>query len=243
MAVQELGSTEKPVREHAHIFLQPVAGASILGLLAFAAASFVFGAQYAGWKGFADNAFLGPILVVFFGLAQFAAAMWAYRAREGLSTAFHGMWGAYWVALGAVSFVYAARWLTAPAAGLGGPVGYGFLALAFVSGACAAAALATNFTLFCAKLAITGGSIAFAVGMLTGSAVAFTTGGYLFIVSAALAWYTSTAMMFEDAFGRVILPLGEFRAREAEAYATALGEPGVWHGEWHAHKPKHAARV
>jgi hypothetical protein len=243
MAVQGLETTERSAREHAHIFLQPVAGASILGLLAFAAASFMVGAQYAGWRGFADNAFLGPILVVFFGLAQFAAAMWAYRAREGLSTAFHGMWGAFWVAFGVVNFAYAVRWLAAPAVGLGGPVGYGFLALAFVSGACAAAALAANFTLFCAKLAITGGSIALAAGMLTGSAAALTTGGYLFVVSAALAWYTSTAMMFEDAFGRIILPLGEFRTRDAEAYTTAAGEPGVWHGEWHAHKGKHAASV
>lgn len=241
METHDVEMTGKRVREHAHIFLQPVAGASMLGLFAFSTAAFVVGAQYAGWKGFGDQVFLGPILTMFFGLAQFAAAMWAYRAREGLSTAFHGMWGAFWVAFGAVNLAYAARLLPATAAGLGGPLGYWFIALAFVSGACAAAALATNFALFCAKLAVTGGSIAMAVGMLTGGATALMTGGYLFLVSAALAWYTGSALMFEDAFGRVILPVGEFRARELEA--TALGEPGVAHGEWHAHKAKHAAHA
>jgi succinate-acetate transporter protein len=235
-------TTGKSVRGHAHIFLQPVAGASMLGLYAFAAAAFVVGAQYAGWKGFGDYVYLGPILAMFFGLAQFAAAMWAYRAREGLSTAFHGMWGAFWVAFGAVNLAYATRLLPTTTAGLGGPVGYWFIALAFVSGACAAAALATNFALFCAKLAITGGSIAMAAGMLTGGVTALATGGYLFLVSAALAWYTGTAMMLEDAFGRAILPVGEFRAWEAEP-TTALDEPGVAHGEWHTHKAKHAARA
>ena len=32
--------------------------------------------------------------------------------------------------------------------------------------------------------------------------------GWLFVISAILAWYTATAMMLEGAFQRVVLPLG-----------------------------------
>lgn len=238
--VEHVGTTQD---EHAQIFLQPIAGASILGLAAFAAASFVIGAQFAGWRGFGTNVYTGPFLAAFFGFAEFAAAMWAYRAREGVSTAFHGMWGMFWVAFGVLNLSYAAGWIAPPLAGLGGPIGYWFIALALVSASCAAAALSTNFALFAAKLVISAGAIALAVGMLGGSAIALATGGYLFMISALLAWYTSSAMMLEDTFGRVILPLGEFRSREAEMVSTGAGEPGVLHGEWHAHKPRHASHA
>ena len=72
------------------VFLQPIAAPSILGLFGFAGATFIVGARLAGWYGTpASGEFLFPFAITFGGIAQFAAAMWAYRARDGLATAMH----------------------------------------------------------------------------------------------------------------------------------------------------------
>src|SRR5690349_4356365 len=87
--------------ERTRVFLQPVAAPSILGLFGFAGATFMVAAYLAGWYGGATtNEYLFPFAAMFGGVAQFTAAMWSYRARDGLATAMHGMWGAFWMAYG-----------------------------------------------------------------------------------------------------------------------------------------------
>jgi hypothetical protein len=78
--------------DHARVFLQPIAAPLILGLSGFAGATFIVAAHMAGWYGDASSAlYLFPFAGAFGGIAQFAAGMWAYRARDGLATAMHGM--------------------------------------------------------------------------------------------------------------------------------------------------------
>jgi succinate-acetate transporter protein len=80
--------------DHTRVFLQPIAAPSILGLSGFAGATFMVAAHMAGWYGGATtNQYLFPFAATFGGLAQFAAGMWAFRARDGIATAMHGMWG------------------------------------------------------------------------------------------------------------------------------------------------------
>jgi succinate-acetate transporter protein len=67
----------------------------------FEGATFIVAAHLAGWYGTtASPEFLFPFAAMFGGIAQFAAGMWAFRARDGLATAMHGMWGAFWMAYG-----------------------------------------------------------------------------------------------------------------------------------------------
>src|SRR3954468_14976934 len=85
----------------ARVFLQPIAAPSILGLFGFAGATFMVAANLAGWYGnTGSGVFLFPFAAVFGGVAQFAAALWGYRARDGIATAMHGMWGSFWMAYG-----------------------------------------------------------------------------------------------------------------------------------------------
>jgi len=75
------------------VFLQSIAAPSILGLFGFAGATFIVAAHLAGWYGTTNSGeFLFPFAAMFGGLAQFMAGMWAYRARDGIATAMHGMW-------------------------------------------------------------------------------------------------------------------------------------------------------
>src|SRR3954469_15897864 len=84
------------------VVLQPIAAPSILGLFGFAGATFMVAANVAGWYG--DHTTtplaLAPCARVFGGVAQFMAAMWAYRAWDGVATAMHGAWGSFWIGFG-----------------------------------------------------------------------------------------------------------------------------------------------
>ncbi|MBI5443749.1 MAG: hypothetical protein HY900_21380 [Deltaproteobacteria bacterium] len=227
---------EGAVQERTRIFLQPIAEVSMLGFFAFSVAAFLAGGQFAGWRGLGGGTLLGSLLITFFGLAQFAAAMWAFKARDGASTAFHGVWGAFWLSFGWMGRLGAVGALGAPAL-MSGPLGYCFLALAFVSAGCAAAALATNLASFSVKLSAALGALAQAVAVATGSAAVGALGGYLFVLSALLAWYAGMALLIEESFSRAVLPVHDFRyGRGAEVISAGVGEPGVRHGEWGIHK-------
>src|SRR6476620_7422956 len=93
-------------REHSQISLQPVAAPSILGLYGFAGATFIVASNLAGWWGTDTSAqYLFPFAAFFGGMAQLLAGMWAYRARDGLATAMHGTWGAFWLAYGLLNLL------------------------------------------------------------------------------------------------------------------------------------------
>jgi len=71
------------------------------GLFGFAGATFIVSAHLAGWFGDTNAPeYLFPFAAAFGGIAQFAAAMWAYIARDAVATAMHGTWGAFWIGFG-----------------------------------------------------------------------------------------------------------------------------------------------
>ncbi|WBB66596.1 GPR1/FUN34/YaaH family transporter [Micromonospora sp. WMMD812] len=223
-------------RNHAQISLQPVAAPSILGLFGFAAATFVVAANLAGWYGNTDTpTFLFPFAALTGGLAQFLAGMWAYRARDGLATAMHGIWGAFWLAYGVLFLLVAVGALTPPTPFVA--LGYWFIALAAITWSGALAALAENLSLALTLIALAAGSTSQAIGQLADISGWRTLGAYFFIASAVLAWYTATAMLLESAYRRVVLPMGRRRAPDRPGVAPrhtiqfVAGEPGIKVGQ------------
>jgi len=96
----------------------------------------------------------------------------------------------------------------------------------------AAASLATNAGLVSVLTLLAAGSTIMAVATFTGSDGLRVVSGYVFMVSALAAWYTATALMLEETFGRSILPLGKSEHAQHRANVTiGLGEPGVVHGQ------------
>jgi len=56
--------------------------------------------------------------------------------------------------------------------------------------------------------------------------------GYLFIICAIVAWYTASALMLNEAFGREVWHLGKTtRARQMAPVTMGTGEPGVIRGQ------------
>jgi succinate-acetate transporter protein len=222
-------------RDRSRVVLTPIAAPSILGLFGFAGATFMVGAHLAGWYGSPTYGLLiFPFATTFGGIAQFTAAIWSYRARDGLATAMHGMWGAFWLAFGILWGAVAAGAIPAPAGFHDpalSPLGYWFIVLGVITFMGFIASLAENIGLATVLFTLAIGSALNAINFLTGVDGWDSLAGWFFMVSAWLAVYTASAMMLEGTFGRTILPLGHVRRRGGNIPGDRFTVPIEWeHG-------------
>lgn len=232
MASEVRSMEQRRQPDQVDVVLQPIAAPSILGLFALAGTTFIVAAQMAGWYGIqGTEMYLMPFVVFFGGLAQFLAGMWAYKARDGLATAVHGMWGSFWMAYGLLWLLFATGTLPIPV-GAFPALGFWFIALSWITLMTTIAALAVNGTLVGTLLFLTAGAAFAAAGQISGTPVVTQIGGWLFVFSSFFAWYTASALLLKSTFGRWILPVGVAgRARQAPDVAVGIGEPGVTHGQ------------
>jgi uncharacterized protein len=213
----------------AQVYLQPIAAPSVLGLFGFAGATFMVAANMAHWFGSTNtDLYLAAFAATFGGLAQFAAGMWAFKARDSVATAAHGMWGAFWIAYGILQYTFLSGELHAPTTAAFPALGYWFIVLAAITWMCAWAAGAESKAVAAVLYFLAAGSTVAAIAYLVGSGAAQIIAGYLFIISAILAWYSASAMMLEGAFHRSVLRTG--KAAQVDLVPGA-GEPGVIRGQ------------
>lgn len=216
----------------AQIYLQPIAAPSILGLFGFAGATFMVAARMAHWYGSANtDLYLAAFAATYGGIAQFTAGMWAFKARDAVATAMHGTWGAFWMAYGLLEYSFVSGTLHRPT-GAFPALGYWFIVLAAVTWMGAWAATAENKLLSAVLFFLAAGSTIAAIAELTGSVGLEILGGYLFIISAIVAWYTASAVMLEGAFHHTVLASGRTeRAKHEPRFMPGQGEPGVIRGQ------------
>ena len=215
------------------VMLQPIAAPSVLGLFGFAGATFVVAANMAGWYGSASTpGYLFPFAAFFGGLAQFLAGMWAYRARDAVATAMHGMWGAFWMAYGLLQLLLATHVLQTGGT-LDHALGFWFIALAAITiSGCLGAVLEGSGSVTAVLGTLALGSIIAAIGFLSSPATGtMHVAGWVFVISAAFAWYTATAMMLKAAAGREVLPLFKHGAVPPKSVELEWGEPGIKMGQ------------
>jgi len=175
---------------------------------------------------------LVPFATIFGGLAQFLSSMWSYKARDGVATAVHGVWGSFWMAFGILGLLIANGRAAAPAGPLFPELGYWFIVLAAITWVCVGAAAAENKSLTTTLVFLAAGSTISAIALLVGSAGLLILSGYLFIICAIAAWYTASALMLNETYGREVWALGRSpQARQMPAIAAGIGEPGVIRGQ------------
>lgn len=222
------------------VFLQPIAAPSILGLYGLAGATFMVAAQMAHWFGpsipgnstFSTTMLLVPFAALFGGLAQFLAGMWAYKARDGVATAVHGTWGGFWMAFGILALLVVTGRVPLPASLMVPEMGYWFIVLAAITWACTAAAVAENKAMVTVLTFLAAGSTISAIALLAGIDDLMVVAAYLFIICAIAAWYTASALMINEAFGRSVWSLGTSTSvRRTRSVSVGMGEPGVIHGQ------------
>jgi succinate-acetate transporter protein len=227
-------------RDHARVFLQPIAAPSILGLYGFAAATFMVTAYLVGWYGKATSPLLiFPFATAAGGIAQGAAALFAYKARDGLATAIHGIWAAFWLGYGFLNFMIALKLVPAPAPHAAVPeLGYWFFALAAITLVGMIASLGESLALTSVLAPLWVGVALLGVFYTVGGTGWEKVGGYVTMASAFTAFYAASAMMLASAMGRVVLPLGKYRKeanipgrQHSYPIQFELGEPGVKQGQ------------
>jgi uncharacterized protein len=243
---QAMGTTNGTAREleewrtHARVFLQPIAAPSILGLFGFSAATFIVTANMVGWYGNAKSPILiFPFAVAAGGIMQGAAALWAYKARDGLATAIHGIWAAFWLGYGLLNLMIAVGDVPAPAPHAAVPeLGYWFFALAAITFAGTLASLGESLALTAVLAPLTVGVALIGVFYTAGGSGWEKVGGYVTMASSFTAFYAATAMMMATAWRRTVLPLGKYHKaanvpgrQPTYPIQFELGEPGVKQGQ------------
>jgi succinate-acetate transporter protein len=185
-----------------------IADSSALGLWAFATGTWIVGTVIAGL--FPASAFTAtiPVLLVFAGVTQFIAGLYAFRRTNALAATAFCSFGAFNVTTAFIFGLQAIHHLA-----MSGPpvVLQGFLleSFGFIAFVLTIAALRANVALVLVLGTLCAGYVLSGIPDFNGTMAAIGhVGGWVLIVSAALAFYTGAAFVVNSAWNRIVLPIG-----------------------------------
>ena len=193
--------------------VSPIADPAPLGLAAFALTTFLLSAFNAGWMTKATgDAWLGYAFA-YGGLAQLLAGMWEFRNKNVFGSTAFGSYGAFWIGLGlwelfvarvrpvgVLPSVYAGQTLK--------DLGWILLAWAIFNTYMLLISTQTTAAVFGVFLTLEATEVILFIGFFTGSSGVIKAGGYVGIVTALVAWYTSAAGVTNGLPGALKLPVG-----------------------------------
>ncbi len=195
-----------------------VADASPLGLAAFAVTTFTLGSVLAGWQGIASpgatptaTGFVAtvPLLIVFGGIAQFIAAMWAFRKGSTFWATFLGVFGALYGTLGLSAILAGTGVVPTNVATPDVPTGVGIGLFAFVAAYLTWAAMGESMVMTWVGVFLTASLALMSAAFFLSSGVngwIFWASGYSAIASALIAFYASAAIVINSTMQREVLP-------------------------------------
>ena len=202
-------------------FVSGIADPAPLGLAAFALTTFLLSAKNAGWMTHATgSAWLG-FAFAYGGFAQLCAAMWEFRNRNVVGATGFGTFGAFWIGLGfwvllvanpAVAAIRPAT-LAVTVTTLNHDLGWILLGFGIFTLYATILILQTNTALFATFFLLFVTLIVLCIGNFNAGAALLPTmtikiGGYLGVITALAAWYTSAAGMAAGIGGKLRLPVG-----------------------------------
>jgi hypothetical protein len=186
------------------IITAPAADPAPLGLAAFALTTFLLSAANAGWMGSASgDAWLGYAFA-YGGLGQLLAGMWEFRNRNVFGATAFSTYGGFWIGLGLWAL------LVAPTAGAkaGKDVAWILLAFAIFNTYMLLWSSMVNAAVFAVFLTLEATEVILFIGNFAANTNIVKIGGYVGILTAICAWYTSAAGVGNGVAGRTILPVG-----------------------------------
>jgi hypothetical protein len=198
------------------IMTAPAADPAPLGLAAFALTTFLLSAANAGWMGSASgDAWLGYAFA-YGGLGQLLAGMWEFRNRNVFGATAFSTYGGFWIGLGLWAL------LVAPAAGTkaGKDVAWILLAFAIFNTYMLLWSSMVNAAVFAVFLTLEATEVILFIGNFAANTSIVKFGGYVGILTALVAWYTSAAGVGNGVAGRTVLPVGQPFWKPAAAVAA-----------------------
>ena len=182
----------------------PIADPAPLGLAGFALTTFLLSTVNAHWTSgnSAGTAFLGYALA-YGGLAQLLAGMWEFINRNVFGATAFSSYGAFWIGL--------FFWIKNAPAATGHDLGWILVAFAIFNTYMLIMSTQVNLAVFGVFLTLELTEIFLAIGNFTDSGTGGMTqfGGYLGIITAFVAWYTSAAGVANGLGGKIRLPVGK----------------------------------
>ncbi|HLV73530.1 hypothetical protein FHX41_0095 [Actinomadura hallensis] len=175
-----------------------------LGLGALAVTMFLFSAKNAGWTDGTD-AWLGYALA-FGGLVQLLAGMWEFRNRDVFWATAFSSYGAFWLGLGL--YVVLLSGIAGPAE-QGNDLGWIMVAFAIFTSYLVLWSTQVNQAVLAVFVTFEATLIILFIGNLTTTETTVRIGGYIGVLTALCAWYTSAATLLNAMLGRPALQLGE----------------------------------
>jgi succinate-acetate transporter protein len=179
-----------------------------LGLAAFALTTFVLSFFNAGLvAGTAKPVVLG-LALAYGGIAQLLAGMWEFRNNNTFGATAFTSYGAFWISFFVLEQFQADK---IPASHLGAGVGlyligWGiFTTYMWVASFRVSAAVNLVFLLLAVTFIVLG------IGEANGTDSIVKAGGWIGIATAIAAWYASFATVTNKTFGRIVLPVHEFK--------------------------------
>ncbi len=180
-----------------------IADPAPLGLGAFAMTTFVLSVVNAGLVPAKVEPVVLGLALFYGGLAQLLAGMWEFRKGNTFGALAFSSFGAFWL-----SFFYYVSYV---AAGIGADAGTAtglfLLAWTIFTGYMMIASLRVSGAVLAVFVALFLTFVALTIGAFSGSAGFHMFGGWLGIITALLAWYTSFAGVTNSTFKRTVMPV------------------------------------
>lgn len=171
-----------------------------LGLAGFAATTFVLSFVNAGLVGAGVAAAVLPLALFYGGLGQLLAGVLEYRRGNTFGVTAFSTYGAFWLAFAFYAWFFKKPDTPASADGLF------LLMFAIVTAFLTIAALQVSGAVLVVFVLLTLTFLALAIGAFAGSTGISHVGGYLGILTAIAAFYTSAAVVINATWKRVVLP-------------------------------------
>jgi uncharacterized protein len=183
-----------------------IADPAPLGLAAFAATTFLLSAANAGWMSKATgDAWLGYAFG-YGGFVQLLAGMWEFRNRNVFGATAFSTYGGFWIGLGLWALLVAPKAATPAAAGH--DIAWILLAFAIFNTYMLILSTQVNLAVFLVFLTLELTEIILFLGNFSGSTGTVKFGGYVGILTALVAWYTSAAGVSNGIAGKLRFPVG-----------------------------------
>lgn len=190
--------------------VSPIADPAPLGLAAFALTTFLLSAANAHWMTSATgSAWLGYAFA-YGGFCQLLAGMWEFRNKNVFGATAFSTYGGFWIGLGLWALLVAPK---ATPLAANHDLGWILLAFAVFNMYMLIMSTQVNLAVFGVFLTLELTEIVGAWGNFAAGSAVNPTGlikvaGYLGIVTALVAWYTSAAGVANGIGGRIRLPVG-----------------------------------
>src|SRR6266576_3661100 len=181
-----------------------VADPAPLGLAAFALTTFLLSAKNANWTDGTD-AWLGYAFA-YGGLVQLLAGMWEFRNRNVFGATAFSTYGGFWIGLGLWALLVAPK--AASPAAANHDIAWILLTFAIINTYLLILSTQVNMAVFLVFLTLEVTEIILFIGLFGGSTGTVKFGGYVGLVTALVAFYTSAAGISNGLTGKLRFPVG-----------------------------------